>query len=120
MDLDDGVAGVVLAGEQCLQFDPGDQIIKAPHCGNQVRAHLFTLPGQLEVGLGLFPCFIEVFGLGDGGDDPGPALLGLTGPVLVVPDLRVAQLLFDRRQAQLLVIDIKGTSAAPGPCPSAP
>jgi hypothetical protein len=98
MDLDNGVTGVVLAGQQGLQFDAGHQIVKPTDGGNQLGAYILALAGQFEIGLGLFPGLIEMFSLGDGGDDPGPALLGLAGPVLVVPDLRVVQFLLDRRQ----------------------
>ena len=120
MDFDNGITGVMLAGKQGLQFDAGHQPVQPVHRSGQFGFCILTFPGQLQVGLGLLPGVFQLFGLVDGGGDPGTALLGLPGPILIVPDLRVAQFLLDRIQATLLVLDIKGTSAAPGPCPAAP
>jgi len=107
MDLDDGIAGIMFAGEQGLQFDGGDEVIQASNRRGQVGPDILTLPCQLQVGLGFFPGLLEVFRLGDGYGDSGPALLDLPGLVLIVPDLRVAQFLLYRLEAALFVLDIK-------------
>src|SRR5271165_4510212 len=95
MDGDDGVAGVVLAGEQCLGFETVEQLAQRADFALQVGVDALAFFGEIEVGGNVFAAARQV---GVVGEHVFQALLlahHLLRALRIRPQIRVGRLLLN-------------------------
>ena len=95
MDRHDGVARIVVAGEQCLGFDAVDQFVQAIQVALQFGVDVFAFTGEIKIGADIIGAARQVAFQGQ----HVLQTLALTHHLLrsrrIRPEVRIGRLLFD-------------------------
>ena len=116
MDLEDGVRGVVLSGEQVRHLDRLGSSVETFDGLLEIPPDVLALAGQFEERLGLLEQGHQLLARVDADLEPRALLLETATQIVVAPDVRAAEALLQLLERPALAFDIKETSAVPRPC----